>query len=920
MNIKKLNALIAVSFIFLLVPLTSSSIIADVIEPVKDLNFSTLGSNIFVEDFFTTTYRNGPQTTANGWGSGYLSTYRNNTFLPQDLYATSVPVVDIEIQGRRCFAQTYDATASSDQTIILDISDPTNIIKLGATTFGNNGTALEVDGAYFYTGQDYIGGHSFITWDAIDPTTPMGHFAYLAQGTISDIDSEGRYVYFTVYNETLGYSLYVYDAENPTISLAPYKSNWMNSLGLGLTIEGRYAYIAASTDGLHILNVTDVLNPTFVGHVDTPGNATDVIVDGRYAYVADGEAGVHVVDVFDPYNPVIVGSFDSPGTSRRLVKQGNTLIVADGSNGFLTLDVADPYNPLHIMTIWGTGYCYDVELYGGMIAFASATGVYLISMGSSIHGLTMYNHRTNFISAFSDYEVWDVRVQGNIAYVAGGPDGFYTLDVTYPESPILLDRNDQGDIYRKLDIDGQFAYLIDTNNLTVFDISDPYNIRYLSHVNMSPGATDVFAEGHTVYFTWGNGINGYLELFNVTAPSSMSWGDMIDEIAVGTNLSSLWAQGRHVYTVADEGGWADMIFTHSVLDTTSIVTTDSDSGPGTMTDIHVDGEVAYTALKGFIALFDINDPVNLLYQDDVGTSSCQGVWSFGQYAVTADYIDGLTLWDASNIISLIPITGVPELFGGMQLITHGDYTYYCNKSSLSILRHFESNADTYREGIFAGESLEFDNVTDGLILEATLDANMFIPPGCFANFQMTANGGLDWEDVVPGIPHTFANPGEDLRWRVYLEGPTYRSPKIYQVSINYNYNLVPTIPAIEELGVSKFTGLFTVKWTASTDDVAVDHYQLEMSDTLSFTTIQKEWITTKTSQTVIGLSKGTFYFRVKAVDDEGLSSLWSIVEHVEVKLSFLATSLIFGSGLLVIIAVIVVVTVVVRRKKKIPTR
>jgi hypothetical protein len=131
---------------------------------------------------------------------------------------------------------------------------------------------------------------------------------------------------------------------------------------------------------------------------------------------------------------------------------------------------------------------------------------------------------------------------------------------------------------------------------------------------------------------------------------------------------------------------------------------------------------------------------------------------------------------------------------------------------------------------------------------------------------------------------------------------------------------MPSQPVIEDLGVSKFTGLFTVKWAASTDDVAVDHYILQMSDSLSFASILKEWTTTKTKQSVIGLAKGTYHFRVQAIDDEGLASIWSFTQSVEVKLAFLYTCLIAGGGLLLIVAVIVVVTVVVRRKKKTPTR
>jgi len=897
-----------------MLPVTTTMLVIGALEPENNLNFTIKGSDLYVEDFMTDTFEDDPASSTFGWGRGYLSSDRNFSFNPLDFYATAAPVIDLEFQGRRCFALTNDKTVSSDQVYILDVTNPSSIAQLGSTTYNTNGTALDVDGAYFYTGQHHSAvGPSFCTGNAIDPTSPAIHWTYGQFGQVTDIESEGRYVYYTIYKEASDNSFKVFDAEDPTSMSFPSPTGWVNGNGLGLTVEGRLAYVAASIDGLFIFNISNPYNTVLVGQVDTPGNATDVLVDGSFAYVTDGDAGIQVVDILDPTQPEIIGTYDTAGITRRMAKQGNTLFVSDGPAGFTILDVADPFNPVLVISVVA-GYTYDVALYGGIIGAATETGVYTFSIASTLSGITGYN-RNNFLNIYNDHEVWDVKVRGNIAYIAGGSDGFYTLDVRYPEHPVLLDiHNPVIRTFKKLDIDGQYAYLVDNAALYVYDISDPSNIRLISLLGVNPGHNDIFSEGHTLYMAWGGGT---MPVLNNSHPAILSWSQMYDELTHGTNITSVWAQGRHAYTVDNSGVSSAAIFTHSALDLTAVTTTDSYTGMTIMKDIFVDGEVAYTANVGWIITFDINDPTNIIYGDSPTTPAVYGVHAFGQYLMTADRVIGLTMYDASNIYSLTPFSGVSELTNGLNVFTHGDYTYYANQTSLSILRHYESAGDTYENGIFIGQSLEVDSVTDGLILDATLDADMYVPPGTTVDYQMSADGGLHWEDVTPGILHEFVNTGENLRWRAIMTGIVYRSAHIYEVSINYNFNLLPTTPTIEDLGVSKFTGIFTVKWTASTDDVAVEHYELQMSDTSSFTTILKSWTPTKTKQAIFGLAKDTYYFRARAIDDTGLPGYWSVVEQVEIKLSTLITGIIFGSGLLVIVVVIVVISIVIRKKKKI---
>ena len=66
--------------------------------------------------------------------------------------------------------------------------------------------------------------------------------------------------------------------------------------------------------------------PRLLGRVVTGGQARDVAVEGRYAYVAAGSAGLVIVDVSDLATPTIVGSTRLPGTALRLDYSARTRV------------------------------------------------------------------------------------------------------------------------------------------------------------------------------------------------------------------------------------------------------------------------------------------------------------------------------------------------------------------------------------------------------------------------------------------------------------------------------------------------------------------------------------------------------------------------------------------------------------------
>ncbi|NHJ48577.1 MAG: hypothetical protein FK733_12400 [Asgard group archaeon] len=920
MNYRKLKIIIVLSFITLMFPVSFVSLVAGSINPDYETAYTKMGTANFVEDFTTTSHRLGT-STASGWGIGALTNARNFTPSFLDHYVTTNPVYDLDMQGRRAYAGIYDNTVGIDSISIFDLSDPTSITKLGGDSTWIYTMAIEANGAYCYTGQVSIAGNSVVVYDVINPAAPTDPNGQgFLDGYVTDIETDGHLVYFTNYNATLGNSLKIFYAENPLAHnlIVP---DWNMNKGLGLDVQGSNVYVAASDEGFYILNTTDKYYPTEIGYISLPGNVTDVIVDGNVAYVVAGPAGLFTLDISDPSNIAILGHYDTNGNAIDLIKQGNTLFVADGAGGLVAFDVADPTHPVYCFAFL-LPYTYCVELYGGVVVAGAEDGIYTIGLYAG-DGITNIEDNV-FGNVYDVSEAWDVRVQDDVAIVAGGPDGIYTLDVSDPNNPILLDQDILGasPFYRKLDVHGDFAYVADYGTaFRVYDISDPSNIFQTDYRSLG-FCTDVYVSGDIAYLADGSAgvfIYNISDPYNIPSPFS-SFDDAM------VNLTSIWVQGNHLYTVDyGVGGFNPSFYVYDMSDIDVEVQLAAVNRWDTHYDVKVDGEVAYLSTDVWLTTYYVTNPAAPVYGDDLEHDSTiiesLGVWNFGPYVLSASGTQGVHLLDETNYFGPgVNTQNYPNATGAIQITTNGDYTYIANMSSLIILRHFESAGDTYDEGSAFALSTEVDTLAVGEIKTATLDADEFLPPDTSVDYYMSADGGLHWDPVMLGIEHEFLFPGDDLRWRAEFFGPTYSSAHVYEININYEFNEAPSIPTIVDIGDKTF-GVFKVDWDDSTDDVAVDHYILQMSDTLSFIDITKEWTASKSQQSVT-LGKGTFYFRVQSIDDEGLPSAWSLVKVANVNIAGTILYVIIGGGALVLIAAIVIPLVLVMRKKKkgTPTR
>jgi len=240
----------------------------------------------------------------------------------------------------------------------------------------------------------------------------------------------------------------------------------------GIYVLGNYAYVS-SDFGLDIVDITDLTNPTLIGHWDVD-NAEDrgleVCISGNYAYIADEYNGLGIVDITDPTNPI--GHLYTGVVPSGVFVSGNYAYVADNVYGLVIVDITDPTNP-------------------------------------------------NKVGRLDTSWVDSVCVSGNYAYVNDSLDGLIIVDITDLNNPILVEQVDlgwSGDGNRGLYVSGDYAYIADNDNgLVIIDITDPTHPSQIGHLDTGGYAQNVYVSGNYAFVAdFSNG----LVIVDVTDPSN----------------------------------------------------------------------------------------------------------------------------------------------------------------------------------------------------------------------------------------------------------------------------------------------------------------------------------------------------------------------------------------------------------------
>ncbi len=301
-----------------------------------------------------------------------------------------------------------------------------------------------------------------------------------------------------------------------------------------VAVNGNYAYIAAGSAGLQVVDVSDRANPRVVAGLPLQGNANSIVIHGPYAFVASGVFGLQIVDIAHPLTPVFVGHYMTSGEAWDVVVKGTTAYVAAGASGLQMVDVSSPAFPFLVgaVAVPGTAKGVDVDTVRKLAVVAAGTG-----------GLQVINvavpSSPSIVGAVALNDARDLALAGNYAMVAAFQQSLVSIDLTAPSNPVIRYSapGATGGYLNDVVLARGFALGADVffvNGVPVIDVTTPETPVPRVIIDFSrfrdDNATGIAADATYVYFTAArdineNGVSGDTRLYiGQYAPSTDTGG------------------------------------------------------------------------------------------------------------------------------------------------------------------------------------------------------------------------------------------------------------------------------------------------------------------------------------------------------------------------------------------------------------
>jgi len=139
--------------------------------------------------------------------------------------------------------------------------------------------------------------------------------------------------------------------------------------------------------GIVIYDITGTITnsvATQLGSVDTQGEVKGVDVAGNYIYAADGIQGLTIIDIHDVNNPTVAGNWKIRGLDHAfdVVVQDHYLALLDEYDGVFFMDVSSPAAPVFVSQ-------FEVRGVKAACFLASDTGNQKIAVASEEFGVSI---------------------------------------------------------------------------------------------------------------------------------------------------------------------------------------------------------------------------------------------------------------------------------------------------------------------------------------------------------------------------------------------------------------------------------------------------------------------------------------------------------------------------------------------------
>jgi hypothetical protein len=220
-------------------------------------------------------------------------------------------------------------------------------------------------------------------------------------------------------------------------------------------------YVADQFNGLRIVNVSNPANPTMLDLYGSAYQIMDVQVIEDIAYVADWNRGLITLNLSDPTNAIEMDHYSLSGACVHAEISGTLAYCVDHYGDYsslVVLNVSDPNNIIYIgshiqeyVDFWNPTVKDNFVYVGDHSSGPDCFHILDVENPSNIEEVGLYN-KAGMNSFF---------INGNYLFSANWDRGLEIYDISEPNSPRKIGRYDDGGAAYDVKVVGNIVYVAD---------------------------------------------------------------------------------------------------------------------------------------------------------------------------------------------------------------------------------------------------------------------------------------------------------------------------------------------------------------------------------------------------------------------------------------------------------------------------
>jgi hypothetical protein len=261
-------------------------------------------------------------------------------------------------------------------------------------------------------------------------------------------------------------------------------------------IIGNIAYVSGCLSGLHIMDLSNPLEPTEITFLD--GVALGVSISDNRAYYTSGMGGV-ILDIYNPMQPQELGRWRIGGSEDILVN-GNIGVITTEEGCPFVVDVSDPQN-VHLVGTEPFAQCYLrlVGLVGDYFALKGTAAPFVA--GLRLFDLSNPLQPAQVAAIDTNYYIRDAFIYGNYAYLAASSHGLRIVDLSNPLQPVVVATCDDSvnSPCLSVTVTGNYAVVGKEWGINIWNIANHSIPIFEGSLTIDHEAWGLFSTGTTVY-------------------------------------------------------------------------------------------------------------------------------------------------------------------------------------------------------------------------------------------------------------------------------------------------------------------------------------------------------------------------------------------------------------------------------------